>query len=255
MTTLFISDLHLEASRPDIGDQFLKFLAGEARAAEALYILGDLFEAWLGDDDPNPYYATIKQGIKALTGAGVPAYFMHGNRDFMIGDDFAAETGLQLLADPVVVDLYGKAVVLSHGDALCTDDLEYQQVRAMTRNPDWQAMMRAKTIEERIAFAVQARKESMERGESISDEIMDVNQGAVEALLREQAVDTLLHGHTHRPAVHDFDLDNRAVKRIVLGDWYDHGSVVRWDQDGPRLGLMPRQVCPSETGTQYPDLQ
>ena len=240
MTSLFISDLHLEASRPEMGDQFLRFLAGEARDAEALYILGDLFEAWLGDDDPNPYYAGIKQGIKTFTSTGVPSYFMHGNRDFMIGDDFATDTGVQLLADPLVVDLYGQPVLLSHGDALCTDDEQYQQVRAMTRNPDWQAMMSAKSIEERIAFAVQARKVSMARGESLSDEIVDVNQGAVEALLREQGVETMLHGHTHRPAVHEFDLDGRAAKRIVLGDWYEQGSVVRWDADGPRLEIMPR---------------
>jgi len=255
MTTLFISDLHLEANRPEMGDQFQDFLARDARDAEALYILGDLFEAWLGDDDPNPYYAGIKQSIVAFTRTGIPSYFMHGNRDFMIGSDFAAETGLQLLADPVVVDLYGQPVLLSHGDALCTDDEQYQHVRAMTRNPDWQAMMRAKSIEERIAFAVQARKDSMARGESLTDEIMDVNQGAVEAALREHGVDTMLHGHTHRPAVHDFDLDGHPATRIVLGDWYEQGSLVRWDADGPRLELMPRQASPNETETHGPDLR
>lgn len=240
MTTLLISDLHLEAARGEIGEQFLAFLQGEARNADALYILGDLFEAWLGDDDPNPYYATMKTAIRQLTESGVPVYFMHGNRDFMIGDDFAAETGVTLLEDPTIVNLHGHDVLLSHGDVLCTDDVAYQQVRAMTRNPEWQAMMRAKSIEERIAFAVDARKQSLARGESISEDIMDVNPGAVKAMMREYGVDTLLHGHTHRPAVHDVQLEDGLATRIVLGDWYEQGSVVRWDADGPRLEVMPR---------------
>jgi UDP-2,3-diacylglucosamine hydrolase len=240
MTTLFISDLHLEANQPEIGEQFLSFLKAEAREAEALYILGDLFEVWLGDDDPNPYYATMKTALRELADAGVPMYFMHGNRDFTIGKDFAAETGVEILDDPTIVELYGESVLLCHGDSLCTDDVQYQQVRAMTRNPDWQAMMLAKSIEERIAFAVQAREESQARGEAVSDEIMDVNQDAVIAILREHGVATLLHGHTHRPAIHDLDLGDRSAKRIVLGDWYEQGSIVRWDTNGPRLEAMPR---------------
>jgi UDP-2,3-diacylglucosamine hydrolase len=240
MTTLFISDLHLEASRPEIGEQFLSFLKGEALGAEALYILGDLFEVWLGDDDPNPYYATMKTALREFADAGVPMYFMHGNRDFTIGKVFAAETGVEILDDPTIVDLYGESVLLCHGDSLCTDDVEYQQVRAMTRNPDWQAMMLAKSIEERVAFALQAREDSKARGDSVSDEIMDVNQDAVIALLREHSVATLLHGHTHRPAIHDVDLGDRSAKRIVLGDWYEQGSIVRWDTNGPRLEAMPR---------------
>lgn len=240
MTTLFISDLHLEAQQPAIGEQFLAFLQGEARDAEALYILGDLFEAWLGDDDPNPYYRQMKAGLSELVSSGVPVFFMHGNRDFTIGERFCDETGVTLLNDPTVVDLYGRNVLLCHGDSLCTDDVQYQQVRAMTRDPAWQAMMLSKTIEERIAFAIQAREESIARGESISDEIMDVNADAVIATLREHDVDTMLHGHTHRPAVHDIDMGNRQAMRIVLGDWYEQGSVVRWDSDGPKLESMPR---------------
>ena len=240
MTTLLISDLHLEARQPAIGEQFLSFLAGEARQADALYILGDLFEAWLGDDDPNPYYAEMKSALKQFSATGVPTFFMHGNRDFMIGEQFAAETGITLLDDPVVVNLHGHEVLLSHGDALCTDDVHYQQVRVMTRNPDWQAMMLAKSIEERIEFAVQARKASMARGEIISDDIMDVNQDAVKSIMLEYGVDTLLHGHTHRPAVHDVELGDGLATRIVLGDWYEQGSVVRWNDDGPRLDVMPR---------------
>jgi len=240
MTTLFISDLHLEANQPEIGTQFLSFLAGEARGAEALYVLGDLFEVWLGDDDPNPYYGEMKSALRKLIDTGVPVYFMHGNRDFTIGADFAAETGITLPDDPTVVDLYGDQVLLCHGDALCTDDVQYQQIRAMTRKPEWQAMMLAKSIEERIAFAVEARKESMERGESLSDEIMDVNQESVAAALQEYGVAVMLHGHTHRPAVHSVDLGDRKATRIVLGDWYEQGSVVRWDEDGPKLEVMPR---------------
>ncbi|MDH4055183.1 MAG: UDP-2,3-diacylglucosamine diphosphatase [Gammaproteobacteria bacterium] len=240
MTTLFISDLHLAAGHPEIGAQFLDFLSGEARESESLYILGDLFDAWLGDDDPNPYYKGMKLALRELVDSGVPVFFMHGNRDFTVGPAFAAETGVEILEDPTVVDLYGKQVVLSHGDALCTDDVHYQQIRAMTRNPDWLAMMLAKSIEERIAFALRAREESKARGESMTDEIMDVNQDAVIAILREHKVDTLLHGHTHRPAIHKFDLGDREATRIVLGDWYEQGSVVRWDANGPRLDSLPR---------------
>jgi UDP-2,3-diacylglucosamine hydrolase len=241
MTTLFISDLHLAAGHPEIGDQFLSFLDGEARDAEALYILGDLFDAWLGDDDPNPYYRAMKRALRELVDSGVPVFFMHGNRDFAVGGDFATETGASILDDPTVVDLYGEPVLLSHGDALCTDDVHYQQVRAMTRNPDWLAMMLAKSIEERIAFARKAREESKARGDSLGDDIMDVNQDAVIALLQQYKVDTLLHGHTHRPAIHELDLGDRVATRIVLGDWYEQGSVVRWDARGPKLECLPRR--------------
>lgn len=240
MSTLFISDLHLEPGRPDIGEQFLAFLAGPAREADALYILGDLFEVWIGDDDPSPYYAGMKAAIRELSDAGVPVYFMHGNRDFTIGKAFAAETGMTLLGDPHPLEIHGENVLLSHGDAMCTDDIEYQQFRATTRNPEWQAMMMSKPIEERIAFAVQVREQSRARNESMTEEIADVNQDAVEQTIRESGADILLHGHTHRPAVHPFHVDERPVHRIVLGDWYEQGSMVIWDEDGPRLEELPR---------------
>ena len=240
MATLFISDLHLEADRPEIGEQFLAFLAGPAREADAVYILGDLFEAWVGDDDPSPYYAGMKEAIRELSSSGVPVYFMHGNRDFMIGERFAAETGVTLLPDPHPVELYGEKVLLSHGDYLCTDDVEYQKVRAMTRNPEWQAMMMSKSLEERLAFARQAREQSQARSASMTEEIADVNEDAVEAAIREHGVEILLHGHTHRPAVHPFHVDERPVHRIVLGDWYEQGSMVEWDEDGPRLEELAR---------------
>ena len=240
MATFFISDLHLEADRPDIAAQFLEFLEAEARDAEALYILGDLFEAWVGDDDPNPHYAECKQAIRALADSGVPVFFMHGNRDFLIGEGFATDTGASILADPTLLDLFGTSVLLSHGDALCTDDIEYQQVRVMTRDPDWQAMMLARPLDERIAIARQAREESTARGQAVDMAIMDVNQGAVEQALRDSGADILLHGHTHRPNVHEIDLGDRFAKRIVLGDWYEQGSYVRWDDNGPELLSIPR---------------
>jgi len=240
MTTCFISDLHLDAAHPEIGDQFKAFLAAEARQAEALYILGDLFEAWVGDDDPNPHYAEMKDAIRRTVDAGVPVFFMHGNRDFLIGERFADETGVTLLDDPTTVDLYGSRVLLAHGDAYCTDDHEYQQTRAMLRSPQWQQMMLAKPLEERIAIARAARSESTQRNQNLPENIMDVNQQAIEAALSDANASLMLHGHTHRPNVHEFDVDGRDCKRIVLGDWYDQGSVVRWTEDGFELAAMPR---------------
>ncbi len=240
MTTLFISDLHLEADRPYISDQFLRFLETEALNADALYILGDLFESWVGDDDPNEHYAWIKQALRKLTKKNVPVYFMHGNRDFMIGDAFAEETGVTILSDPHVAEIHGTKVLLSHGDTYCTDDHEYQAVRKMTRDPQWQAMMMQKTLEERLAFAAQAREASMARGEMLKEEIMDVNPAAISASLSETGASILLHGHTHRPAIHELTIDGNPAQRIVLGDWYEQGSVVRWDDDGPVLAVMER---------------
>lgn len=240
MTTLFISDLHLDAAQPAIGEQFLDFLAGEARDAETLYILGDLFESWVGDDDPSPYYAEMKAGMRRLADGGVPVFFMHGNRDFLVGDAFAAETRVTLLPDPVVVELYGDRVLLSHGDALCTDDFEYQQVRAMTRNPDWQSMILSKSLRERVDIAAHARAQSAARSTMLPEVITDVNQQAVEQVMAQHDVRLLLHGHTHRPAVHKFDVNGDPVTRIVLGDWYDQGSVVRWNATGYSLDTLPR---------------
>lgn len=241
MTTLFISDLHLEADRPEIADQFLRFLETEALHADSLYILGDLFESWVGDDDPNEHYAWIKQALKKLTRKKVPVLFMHGNRDFMIGSAFAAETGVTILEDPTVVDIHGDPVLLSHGDAYCTDDVEYQAVRKMTRDPAWQAMMLAKSLEERLAFAAQARAASLARGGMVDEDITDVNEDAIRSALVQAGVSVMLHGHTHRPAIHEIEVDGNAARRIVLGDWYEQGSVVRWDQGGPELASMPRR--------------
>lgn len=241
MANLFISDLHLEGAHPEIGKQFLSFLQQEAAYAEALYILGDLFESWIGDDDPNPHYAAMKSALRSVADQGVPVFLMHGNRDFLIGHRFAGETGVRLLPDPCKVNLYGQEVLLSHGDALCTDDLKYQEVRTVTRNPGWQAMMLKKPLAERQAIVRQARADSMAHGGSIDPQISDVNQAEVEQLLRHHNVRTLLHGHTHRPAVHRFLLDGEPATRIVLGDWYEQGSVVRWDATGPVLSVLERK--------------
>jgi len=240
MTTLFISDLHLAADCPNIGAQFLAFLQGEATEAEALYILGDLFESWVGDDDPNPHYAEMKAAIRTLVDRGVPVFFMHGNRDFLIGERFAEETGITILPDPHHIDLYGTAVLLSHGDAMCIDDDEYQRIRVMTRNPEWQSIMLAKPLDERLSIAAQARRQSKQRNATLAEEIMDVNQTAVEETMAEHGVDMLLHGHTHRPAVHKFEVGARHITRIVLGDWYEQGSVLRWNPAGYSLDVMPR---------------
>ena len=240
MTTLFISDLHLEAERPDIARQFLSFLEQEASEADDLYILGDLFEAWVGDDDPNTHYFTIKRALRKIVDKGIPVYFMHGNRDFMIGRGFANETGVEILKDPYKVQMYGQKVLLSHGDVLCTDDVQYQRVRKMTRDPDWKKTILARPLKDRLRMAEEARRQSLEQTINKSMEIMDVNQDAVKTIIKHFNVDVLLHGHTHRPAIHEIDLGRRKAKRIVLGDWYTQGSVVRWDTRGPELEAMPR---------------
>jgi UDP-2,3-diacylglucosamine hydrolase len=227
MATLFISDLHLDESRPQIVDLYIALLQREARNADALYILGDLFESWIGDDDDAPLATRAAQATRALRDAGVPIYFIHGNRDFLLGADYAARAGMTLLADPTVIELGGERVLIMHGDTLCTDDVEYLKFRALVRDPRWQQQFLAKPLAERRAFATQARGESRKHTASMKAEIMDVNQHAVEAAMRAHGVTRMIHGHTHRPATHRFDLDGRSAERIVLGDWYEQDSVLR----------------------------
>lgn len=230
MTTLFISDLHLDAVRPRITQLFLQFLQTEARRAQALYILGDFFEAWIGDDDPDPHHAEVIAAVRTLTAAGVPVYFMHGNRDFLIGAGFMRNAGCTLLSDPVRVALYGTPTLLMHGDLLCTDDLEYQKFRRQVRDPAWQKAFLAKPVMERRRFAQQARAQSQTQTAAKPDYLMDVNQQEVERVMREHQVTRLIHGHTHRPAVHRFGADGKDLTRIVLGDWYEQSSVLTVDQ-------------------------
>ena len=239
MTTLFISDLHLDPSRPHITALFREFLRGEARDAEALYILGDLFEAWIGDDDPEPHHAGVITDLHALAASGVPLYFMHGNRDFLIGGEFARRAGCTLLPDPTLIDLYGTPALLLHGDTLCTDDLAYQEFRRMVRDPVWQREFLAQPLAARQAFAERARAASQSETRQKAETIMDVNADAVTAVMREYRTPLMIHGHTHRPAVHDFAVDEQPATRIVLGDWYEQGSVLRCTAEGQWLHALP----------------
>src|SRR3569623_2729537 len=233
-TTLFISDLHLSADRPALTALFLVFLRGRAPRAETLYILGDLFEVWLGDDAVHPAYHPVLSALRELA-ARRPVYVMHGNRVFLLGNAFAQASGVRLLADPSVIDLNGERTLLRHGDVLCTDDVEYQQFRAHVRNPDTQRHFLGLAIEQRIAMAKQFRDASRERTSEKAEAIMDVNQDAVAAALRAYGVHQLIHGHTHRPAIHEFELDGHPARRIVLGDWYEQGSVLTCAAAGCRL--------------------
>lgn len=233
MATLFISDLHLEDSRPQMTDLLLRFLKGPAREAESLYILGDLFEFWIGDDALSETARQVATGLRQLSDAGVPCYFMHGNRDFLLGSDYAASAGLKLLPETIVLDLYGTATLLLHGDTLCTDDAEYQAFRAQVRDPKWQAGFLALPVKERFAIAQQARDASKQHTSTASMEIMDVNQGAVRSAFEQHDVRHMIHGHTHRPAFHELDLDDgESASRIVLADWYKEGSVLLVTEDG-----------------------
>jgi UDP-2,3-diacylglucosamine hydrolase len=236
MAALFIADLHLDPSRPQITDLFERYLASdEVRHADALYILGDLVEAWIGDDDDAELPMRIAAATRAVRDAGVPVYFMVGNRDFLLGQAFAARAGLTLLDDGTVHDIHGRRTLLMHGDVLCTDDIAYQAVRRQVRTPEWQAQILAMPLQARRAFAAKAREDSKAHTGNTMESIMDVNADAVAETLRKAGVTRLIHGHTHRPAVHDFQLDGAPAQRIVLGDWYEQGSVLRVDADGAEL--------------------
>ena len=218
--TLFISDLHLPVEASPLRDAFARFLAGPARAASAVYILGDLFEVWIGDDAGLREYSVERACLRALTGAGVPVYFQHGNRDFLIGQDFAAATGVQVLADPLVLDLHGTPTLVSHGDLFCTDDAGYQRWRRLSRRPSVQAAYRALPLAWRERIAGGIRSHSDEGKQYKPAEIMDVNDAAIRAAFRRHGVTRMIHGHTHRPAEHDYDVDGRACRRWVLADWH-----------------------------------
>ncbi|MGH8118797.1 MAG: UDP-2,3-diacylglucosamine diphosphatase [Rhodanobacteraceae bacterium] len=227
MATLLVSDLHLDDARPHIVDLFERFCATEALRADALYIPGDLFEAYVGDDDDAPLNARVAAALHDVADAGVPVRFIAGNRDFLVGDAYARRCGMDILADGTVLDLDGTPTLLLHGDALCTDDADYQAARAEVRDPAWQAAFLARPLAERRAFAANARAESRAHTSTADTAIMDVNQAAVETAMRKAGVVRMIHGHTHRPAIHDFTLDGKPTQRIVLGDWYEQGSVLR----------------------------
>lgn len=239
MATLFISDLHLDRERPETIDLFVEFTRSVAPPGTTLYVLGDLFEAWIGDDEDDPELLRVKGALGELAARGVACFVMHGNRDFLIGRRFAEDTGCELLGDYEIIEVFGTRVLLTHGDLLCTDDTDYQALRRTVRQTDWQAAFLAKPLEERRAIAADMRAKSRSEIAAKAEDIMDVNDTAVMETMRHFRVRHLLHGHTHRPAVHDLEVDGEPAKRIVLGDWHDTGWVVRWTPEGFTLANYP----------------
>jgi UDP-2,3-diacylglucosamine hydrolase len=232
-TTLFISDLHLDDARERTNDQFRAFMAGPAPLAEALYILGDLFEFWVGDDAIGlPLNRSVVEALAMLSRRGTRLYFMHGNRDFLVREGFANATGAALLPDPTEIELYGRRTLLMHGDTLCTDDIAYQKFRAQVHDPAQQAAFLARTIAERHAIVRGVRSQSDAAKTRKSEEIMDVTPRTVEEVLRRHAYPTLIHGHTHRPATHVLEVDGHRCERWVLPDWYESGGYLEVTPDG-----------------------
>ena len=232
MRSLFISDLHLQASRPDLTRALLDFLSGEASQCQQLYILGDLFEAWIGDDAIPADQQPVLNALKKLSDQGVELFFQHGNRDFLIQQEFAELTGCRLLPEAITVTLPAGTALLMHGDQLCTDDHEYMEFRQLLRNPQWQTDFLSKTLAERLEIARQLRATSQSKNAEKSMAIMDVNPQAVEQAMHAADVDLLIHGHTHRPAVHDL---KNGQRRIVLGDWDTEGWFLDCTESGEQL--------------------
>ncbi len=239
MHSIFVSDLHLCTTRPAINKVFFEFLRSPAAQAEALYILGDLFEYWAGDDDDDPFNASVLSALRELSDRGVKLYLMHGNRDFLIGDRFTAACHARLLPDPTLVNLYGTPTLLVHGDTLCTDDLEYQTFRTQVRNPDFQREFLAQPLAERKQKIEKMRAQSEATKKVKPEAIMDVAPATVEAVLREHRYPRLIHGHTHRPALHQHTVDGHRCERWVLADWYTSGSYLRCDVAGCRVIKLP----------------
>lgn len=231
MSIYFISDLHLQESEPAMTQGFLSYL-DSLTDAKALYILGDFFEVWIGDDYENPLINEVKSALTTLTQRGVELYIMHGNRDFLIGDDFCQQVGATLLADPSVIDFDDEKVLLMHGDSMCTKDLAYMKMRPMLRNPMMQERLLNQTIEERLIMAANMRGESQKGNQMKSSDIMDVTPEEVDKVMTDNSVKTLIHGHTHRPFDHHWQHNDEQRRRIVLGDWSNtHGWQIRYNQE------------------------
>ena len=238
MSTLFVSDVHLNSARAGIVSAFIEFLGEKARRADALYILGDLFDEWLGDDDGKPPHPEVCDALAALTETGLPVSVLHGNHDFLLGRKFVKRIGCTLLGDHTVIDVYGTPTLIMHGDTLCTRDVEYQKFRKMTRNFITQKLFLSMSLGKRAEQAANIRHESSKDTALKSDEIMDVTPQAVDEIMRKHSVRHLVHGHTHRPAIHNFTLNDQEATRIVLGDWYQQDNMLIWDEAGFRLGRI-----------------
>lgn len=236
--TLFISDLHLEPGRPDITQCFLDFLNNTAPQADALYILGDFFEVWIGDDETSVFHRLVIAALKQATNNGLKIYLMHGNRDFLMGDDFLYASGCHFLPDPTVLELYANPVVLTHGDALCAADIQHQKFRKYTQNRRYKRAFLCLPLFMRRAVARLIRRASQKHSGKAPAPIMDVAQWAVEQQMRQQHVRQLIHGHTHRPAIHNFILDGEPARRAVLSDWHSQGGVLQYAENG-EITLIP----------------
>ena len=243
---LLISDLHLEQERPDITRAFLDLLGGRAREAQALYILGDFFEVWVGDDAMSPYQLSICQALRELSDSGTQIFLMHGNRDFMLGKAFCKAAGATLLKDPSVVEFYGEPVLLMHGDSLCTRDEAYMRMRRYLRNPLTLWILRHLPLRTRHTLARKLRNESRAQTRMKANDIVDVTPEEVPRVMQAFGVHTLVHGHTHRPAIHKLQLGEQAAKRIVLGDWDRQGWALQVDEQGFQLAafdFVPTQLA------------
>nr|WP_302056088.1 UDP-2,3-diacylglucosamine diphosphatase [Pseudomonas sp. SBB6] len=232
---MLISDLHLQEERPDITRAFVDLLDGRARHAEALYILGDFFEAWIGDDAMTPFQTSICQALRALSDSGTQVFLMHGNRDFLLGQAFCQAAGCTLLADPSVVEMGGEPVLLMHGDSLCTRDLAYMKMRRYLRNPLSLWILRHLPLSTRQKLARKLRSESRAQTRMKANDIVDVTAEEVPRIMQQFGVRTLVHGHTHRPAIHKLVVDDQPARRIVLGDWDRQGWALQVDEQGFQL--------------------
>jgi len=226
---LFISDLHLAPERPDIIQLFLKFMDDQAASAKELYILGDLVEYWLGDDDKAEALEPVFNKMKQAADSGLKIFLMHGNRDFLMGPQLAERCGCTLINDPYIANLNGTPAILMHGDTLCTDDVDYQKLRNMLRNPAWQQDLLSKSLAERMIIAKTLREKSAEETQNKDECIMDVNADTVDHVFNEHNMTLMIHGHTHRPDIHHTKFNNKELTRIVLGDWYKKGSVLKFN--------------------------
>ncbi|WP_459205740.1 UDP-2,3-diacylglucosamine diphosphatase [Pseudomonas sp. MLB6B] len=243
---LLISDLHLQEQRPDITRAFLDLLSGRARQAEALYILGDFFEAWIGDDAMTPFQRSICLALRQLSDSGTQVLLMHGNRDFLIGKAFCKAAGCTLLPDPCVVELGGEPVLLMHGDTLCTQDVAYMKLRRYLRNPLTLWLLRHLPLSTRHKLARKLRSESRAQTRMKASDIVDVTLDEVPRQMAAHGVRTLIHGHTHRPAVHELLVEGQPARRIVLGDWDRSGWVLQADEHGLQLDSFPIEQPPAD---------